>query len=263
MIFYFSGTGNSLYAAKTIAEYNGQELISIAAEINSRKEAFEYTLKENEIIGFVYPIYAWAPPKMVLDFIARLKLNNLRSNYTFTIATCGDNIGNAVNLLNKALKKAGLTLNSGFSIRMPNNYVVLGNVDKKEVEKQKLQEAQKQLEGINGVIEHKQEGVYQVVKGPIPAVFTSVINPAFNKHALTAKRFYATEKCTGCGICERVCNCRNIVIKDKRPQWSDICSQCLACIHYCPTKAVQYGKGTEKKGRYTNPFVSVSEMMIR
>lgn len=30
MIFYFSGTGNSLYAAKLIAQTQGEKLISIA-----------------------------------------------------------------------------------------------------------------------------------------------------------------------------------------------------------------------------------------
>ena len=76
MIFYFSGTGNSLQAAKNIAKHNNEKLISMAAAINSGKDSFEYNLEENEIIGFVYPIYAWAPPKMVLRFIERLKLNN-------------------------------------------------------------------------------------------------------------------------------------------------------------------------------------------
>jgi ferredoxin len=263
MIFYFSGTGNSLYAARTIAEHNGQELISIASAINSGKEVFEYTLKENEVIGFVYPIYAWAPPKMVLDFIEKLKFNNYKNNYTFTVATCGDNVGNAIKLLDKCLKKIGLQLSSGFSIRMPNNYVLMGNVDKKEVEEQKLKEAMKKLSDINSVVEQKLSSVYQVVKGPIPGVLTSLVNPSFNKFALKTKGFYVTEQCTGCGICESVCNCNSIKIKDKKPTWSEKCSQCLACIHYCPTKAIQYGKGTERKGRYTNPYVKISEMKIK
>jgi flavodoxin len=75
-IFYFTGTGNSLQAAKNIAEHNGEKLISIASEMNSKEGTFEYALKDNEVIGFVYPVYSWGPPEMVLDFINKLKLNN-------------------------------------------------------------------------------------------------------------------------------------------------------------------------------------------
>jgi flavodoxin len=67
MIFYFSGTGNSLQVAKSVAEHNKEKLISIAAAINSNGGCYEYNLEDNEMIGFVYPIYAWAPPKIVLQ----------------------------------------------------------------------------------------------------------------------------------------------------------------------------------------------------
>jgi flavodoxin len=58
MIFYFSGTGNSLYAAKSIAQHNGEELVSISAAINSGDEFYKYSLRDNEVIGFVYPIHS-------------------------------------------------------------------------------------------------------------------------------------------------------------------------------------------------------------
>jgi NAD-dependent dihydropyrimidine dehydrogenase PreA subunit len=80
------------------------------------------------------------------------------------------------------------------------------------------------------------------------------------KGASHTEKFYANDKCTGCGICEKVCSLKNIKVAGK-PQWGKTCTQCHACIHYCPAKAVQYGKGTEKKGRYKNPKISLQEMM--
>jgi ferredoxin len=259
MIFYFTGTGNSLQAAKSIAEYNGEELVSIAAVINSKKKCYEYTLKEDERIGFVYPVYAWAPPKIVFQLIEGLKLNNYHNNYTFSVATCGDNIGKTMEVLGVALKRNNMNLNSGFSIAMPNNYIIMGNVDSKEVEEKKLAAAEETLKNINKVVQGRRRGVFEVKKGFLPGVLTSVINPLFNKNAVDTKKFYADDKCTGCGICEKVCNCENIKVEGK-PKWGERCTQCLACIHYCPTRAIQYGKGTEKKGRYTNPNVSVGEI---
>lgn len=78
---------------------------------------------------------------------------------------------------------------------------------------------------------------------------------------MNTKKFYANDKCTGCGICESVCNCNTIKV-DKKPSWGKECTQCLACMHFCPVKAIQYGKGTEKKGRYKNPKVSIAEMIV-
>lgn len=258
MIFYFTGTGNSLQAAKSIAEHNHVKLVSVASEINSNKNCYEYHLEDNEAIGFVYPIYAWAPPKMVLQFIERLKLTNYKNNYVFSVATCGENIGNTMKVLDADLKKKNLKLDSGFSIKMPNNYVIIGNVDSKEAEAQKLADAEKSLGRINKVIEVRKTGLFEVEKGFAPIVLTSVINPLFNKNAVDTKKFYANESCTSCGICEKVCNCKNIHVSEK-PVWGANCTQCLGCLHLCPVKAIQYGKGTEKKGRYKNPNISINE----
>jgi len=257
MIFYFSGTGNSLQAAKSISDYSGEALISIAERINSGEKIFEYNLKENETIGFVFPVYAWGPPGMVLDFIEKLKLNDYNNNYVFSVATCGANIGNTMKFLDKRLSDKGLKLCSAFSVVMPNNYIIIGDVDTKEVEKEKPEKAEKEIQEIIRVIDRREAGVFKLTKGFLPIITTGVINSLFNKYALSTGQFYADDKCTGCGICERVCNTKTIKV-DSKPQWGDKCTQCLACINYCPVRAIQYGKGTKNKGRYKNPKVSIS-----
>ena len=71
MIFYFSGTGNSAWVARQIAKAQQEELLAIAEEINKNKE---YALKDGEKVGFVFPVYAWGPPGIVLRFIRQLKM---------------------------------------------------------------------------------------------------------------------------------------------------------------------------------------------
>lgn len=254
MIFYFTGTGNSLQAAKNIAWHNNEELISIAKEMNSLDGKFEYSLREGEIVGFIFPVYAWAPPEMVLNFIKKLKFNNYNNNYIFSVATCGENVGNTMKLLNNLLKKNNMELKSGFSLKMPNNYIIMGNIDSKKVQAEKLSAAEEVLKTINRVIKEKKEGVFIVNKGLFPRILTSVINPLFNKNALDTKKFTVSDKCTGCGLCQKVCNSNTIRVSTK-PQWMKKCTQCLACIHICPVKAIQYGKTTEQKGRYINPNI--------
>ncbi len=213
MIFYFSGTGNSLQVAKSIGEYNEEKLISIAREMNSMKSEFRYTLKQGETIGFVYPVYAWAPPKMVLKFIEKLSFDNYKDNYVFSVATCGENIGNTMKILGNALRKNNLNLNSGFSIVMPNNYIIMGDVDSKDIEEKKLFIAEEALEDINLIIKERKKDVFQVVKGFMPWVLSGIINPLFNKSTNDTKKFYADDRCIGCGICESVCNSNTIKVE--------------------------------------------------
>jgi ferredoxin len=259
MIFYFSGTGNSLYAAKNLAHRIGEELVSISAAENNGDKFIEYNLSDNEIIGFVHPVYAWGPPKIVLEFIEKLKLNNYRKNYVFSVVTCGGSIGNTMKVIEDCLKKKSIVLSSGFSVKMPNNYIIMGDVDSKEVEQKKLAEAEETLEQIVHAVERKIKGEFRVKKGPLPWLLTGVINPMFVKNAIDTAKFHVDDTCIGCGTCEKVCNCNNVKVNE-RPQWGPHCIQCLACIHFCPSKAIQYGKETEKKGRYTNPRISIDEI---
>lgn len=259
MIFYFSGTGNSLSAAKQISEnLHDDKMVSIAEYTKStinKPKPYTFNVEKDERIGFVFPIYAWGPPKPVLDFIENLVLVNNNGNYIYAVTTCGKNIGNTMKLLKKCLSKIGCELNSGFSVVMPNNYILAGDVDKKESQVEILKKAEESLRDISTKIANREKDVYIVEKGTMPFLLTGLIHPAFMSAPYRAKPFYATDDCNRCGICVKVCNCGNIELKEK-PVWGDNCTQCLACIHYCPTKAIQYGKATLKKGRYTNPNVN-------
>ena len=256
MIFYFTGTGNSGYVASEIAKANDDRIISISNLINEKGE-FEFTLNDDEIIGFIFPIYAWAPPKMVIDFIRKVKFNNYKNNYIFSVATCGANIGNAINIIEKEFNKKGMKLESGFSLVMPNNYMIFGDVDSKEVERKKLEEAQNEINKINTIIKERQKNIFELEKGFAPSILSNLINPLFNKFGIDIANFYSTEDCISCGLCERVCNSNTITLVGGKPNWNGQCCQCLACINYCPKKAIQYGKGSINKGRYINPYFEI------
>ena len=256
MIFYFTGTGNSLYAAKTVAEAQGDRVISIAQEMDKKQEAYHYELGENETLGFAFPVYAWAPPKIVLDFIKKLDITGV--TYVFSLCTCGDEEGNTSSILRKRLKKRGISLDSAFTLKMPNNYIVGFDVDAREVEKEKLDVAELLLKDINRVIGERQKNVNLTIPGKLPALKSTVVNPLFNRFATNTSKFYADDNCTSCGLCEKICPIHTITVTD-RPAWGKSCTQCLACINRCPVQAIQYGKGTAKKGRYQHPILETSE----
>lgn len=252
MIFYFSGTGNSLDVAKQMAEHCDDSIISIAEEMKKGKVIYEYSLDEGEAVGFVYPVYAWGPPLMVTDFIDKLIIPNAKKHYFYSIATCGENIGNTMDVLKKGLIKNNLHLDSGFSVVMPNTYILMWDVDSEEEMERRLENARKQVRSISKIIQNREPRVFQVKKGPVPFIFTGIINPLFNKYAMDTTKFYAQDTCTSCGLCEEICPVENIKV-DGKPVWGSDCTQCLACIHRCPERAIQYGKKTKARGRYINP----------
>jgi len=249
MIFYFSGTGNSLFAAKTIAEAQEDVLKSIPEELDAG--ALSYEFKEGELLGFVYPVHAWGPPSIVLDFIRRMKLTG-KKPYVFSLCTCGNEEGHATKILEKALAGKGLSLDSAFTLQMPNNYIVMFDLDQEDWARQKLEEAPSRLSEINEVLKNRRSGVMGLFPGQKPALKSSVVNPLFVRFARKTKKFYATEACTGCGLCAEVCPIHTITVRDK-PVWGKDCLHCMACIHRCPEQAIQYGEATLKRGRYHLP----------
>lgn len=154
----------------------------------------------------------------------------------------------------KALAARGWRCNAGFSVIMPNNYVLFPgfDVDSKELEKKKLAEAVPALEKVSRLITGR-ETVFACKEGSLPFIKTRIINPLFVRYQMSPKPFHATSECIGCKRCEKSCPVGNITMKERRPVWGKNCTACLACYHVCPQHAVQYGKKTKGKGHYFNP----------
>lgn len=72
MIYYFSGTGNSKWVAENIAKNTGDKVVNIAEYIN--KKDFSITVTSGEVLGIVFPIYAWSVPTFIIDFIKNINI---------------------------------------------------------------------------------------------------------------------------------------------------------------------------------------------
>ena len=67
MIFYFSGTGNSLYVAQKLQETEGGELINITDALN--KKQYNYKPEDGEKVGIIFPVYFNGLPTIVEQFM--------------------------------------------------------------------------------------------------------------------------------------------------------------------------------------------------
>lgn len=246
MIFYFSGVGNSAWVAQSLAQRLNDTTFAI-----TKYNDEEYIIKPGESVGFVFPVYSWAPPKVVIDFINRLKINT--PNYLYFVCTCGDDTGKTADVFAHTIEQRGWHCHAGYSIAMPNTYVSLPGfgIDSDEIEKQKIEKAKIRIEQIISDIKaQKRMTKYDCHEGSIPRLKTYVINPLFTKYQLTTKPFYTTDACISCHQCEQKCPLHNITLVNGKPQWGNNCTQCEACFHICPTNAIQYGKYTKGKQQY-------------
>lgn len=250
MIFYYSGCGNSRFVAQHIAQALEERLVFIPEA--ERAGQFTYTLAENERVGFVYPIYSWRPPKLVSDFVKKLRFEGTPS-YVYTAVTAGDNAGMAEALFRTQLQEIGLNLNAAFLFVMPNTYInMVGmTVDSERVAQRKIAKTKKLLpEAIENIKVRK--SVSTMIKGMFPRIKTYSIGKSFYKW-VSDKPFFATDDCIGCGKCVQVCPLQNIALEEGKPRWNGHCTNCDACYHYCPKHAIQFGTKSKGKGQYHFP----------
>lgn len=252
MIFYFSATGNTLWAAKQLADFLNDTLVNMAnADTN-----IEYELKDNERIGFCFPVHGWRPPLLVRHFIKRLRIRNYNNNYCWALCTAGDDIGLTMEYLSKDLSSLGICLDSIFSLIMPESYVGLPfmDVDKPQKELEKKEKAKNMLAEQIKSIEKRERGIVDTYKGRWPRTNSYLLGTLFIKCLITDKPFRVEEeKCTKCGICASVCPVNDIKGgKGMMPGWkhNNTCLTCFNCYHHCPTHAIEYGKRTKNKGQY-------------
>jgi ferredoxin len=199
-------------------------------------------------------------PNFLKKFLKQINVS--KANYVFVITNFAGSGGNTLGSVRKILQKKKLITNAFGEITMPNNYVVMGNASTDSVARSILQTANQKIDQLREKISAK-ESLPFPKKNIFDKFFTSLIHPLF---ALTVqhtdKKFFSTDKCIGCGICEKVCPVNNITLNsDKKPLWLHKCEQCHACFHWCPSKAIEFNKKTYGKNRYTHPDISLKEML--
>lgn len=274
VIYYFSGTGNSLFVAKELQKrISDSSLIPIISLLDER-----VIHTKGKTIALVFPVHAITIPIAVKKFLMKADFES--SEYLFAIVTREGTIFKGFQKIDRILNKKNKQLDAGFILNMYNNdtrhenYKVPSESDISALESVVL----KKLDFIQNIIKYRMASREKDSEYTIDFGHNPFVNKILEKIVLTGMTvseyiggvnyFYSDSNCIGCGICEKVCLSKKISMIDKKPIWNKkvLCYMCFACLNYCPKRSVQISdipgvkSYTKINGRYTHPYAAINDI---
>lgn len=242
-IFCFTSTGNSLYAARRIAD-------EIGAKVLPMRE--KYSQCDDDVIGFVFPDFFWGLPRIVTRFVRNLKIAN-KNAYVFAVVACGGPGFGVLGTLKALLAQNGTDLRYGVMLTSTSNYLPEFTANTSAELRKKVDA---RLAKIIADIKGKQS------RGVFPATPLNAIVQKMFPGKTSDEHFTVAPSCTSCGTCQKVCPVKNIRLEDGTPIFQHNCEHCLACLHHCPACAIDWkGAKTRGKPRYRNAAVSLGDLI--
>ncbi|MCD8300006.1 MAG: EFR1 family ferrodoxin, partial [Clostridiales bacterium] len=216
MIFYFSATGNCQYVTNRIAAELDEQVISINDCL--RSDTYEFPLKEDEMVGFVTPVYLTSMPEAILTFIDRLSLDETAGHYVWHVVTYGRDAGNVSKQLAIVLGGKGIQLLAAFQVRMLTAYTPLFDVSDSEKVAVSLAAAEPEIDKVIEQIRDRQKTPEAVTVTKKDEKRIRMMRAGYNKIRKT-KSFSVGEECIGCGKCADFCPDQIITIQAGKPVW--------------------------------------------
>lgn len=254
IIYYFTGTGNSLEIARQLTEkLPGAELRSFAAAY-----AQGGLDTDAKTVGFVFPVYFLGVPVALRALLEKTRWNP--EQYIFAVANYGSMPGAALYQMETLIQQGGGRLASGHLIQMPDNYLPMFNSPTEALQTRDFKAMEQKIIPIASRIGEQKCGI-EKSRFRVDQYLAGVTYPTVRKFKAMDHNYWTTGSCNGCGICSQSCPFQNLRMKDQRPEWQHHCEMCMRCIQICPQRAIQYKQGTLKKGRYLHPKVTIQDLL--
>ena len=244
MIFCFSGTGNSRYIAWRLAEALPDEV----TDLNEKIKAGDHSpIQTGNDVIVVTPTYAWRIPRIVSEWLSGTELTGAAR--IWFMMDCGSEIGNAAKYNRRLAEQKHLCYMGTARIVMPENYIAMFDAPRVDEAEKIVEKAEPDI--VDATARVRAGKVFDAPRNNLYDRFMSgPVNPIFYRFFVKADAFQVSDACTGCGQCVRNCPMNNISLRDRKPVWGRECTHCMACICYCPAKAIEYGKKSIGNPRY-------------
>ena len=232
---YFSGTGNSKYAAELFCREYAGEVSTYSIEDHDAIPA----ILSAEMIVFAYPVQFSSVPKIVRDYVVENK-GLWKNKKVFVIATMGLFSGDGSGMLGRLLKSCGAEVTGGLHLKMP-DCIADEKALKRPPEKNKelvRQAGEKVKEAVKCMKEGHpaKEGLGPFYR--LAGLFGQRLYFGHKTKEYSSKLKIDKEKCIGCGKCEGLCPMKNITVSERKAVPGQRCTMCYRCINKCPKQAI-------------------------
>ena len=236
VIYYFSGTGNSLFIAKKLSENIADTVLLniFAADYNTNYDS----------IGFVFPVHCMSYPKAIKDFVNKIDISKVK--YIYAVCTSGGDSGNLIYNFNRFLMKKQKMLNYGYEIKLADNSLLIET--KPILIKKRFLEARELIETISKDVSNGINNADTFKYSFNKFIVENILKMALSLVYQIDDKQSDIEKCNMCGKCTAMCPSKNISISNDKIVFGENCVNCFSCINNCSKGAIYFGK--VKPGKY-------------
>lgn len=243
--FFMTGTGNSYKVANWFLRSVG----NIKTELHQIKEKQAgFSFGKDNLLIFSYPTHGFTAPWLIIKHVFRLPKGN--GTHAVVLPTrAGTRVlgvslpgmeGTAGYLIALLLLLRGYKIKGVAAIDMPSNWTAVH---------WGLSAENIQVISANGEAKVKKLAAsimsgHSVYSGFIPLALGILLARISFMYLIIAqlvlaKLFFASDTCTGCSLCQKICPKQSIKMIGGKPYWTYSCDSCMACMNYCPQAAIQ------------------------
>lgn len=259
-ITFFSGTGNTRHACRTLAagfEREGWQVrlreIAPPAPVEADSGSGD---SPPDLAVFAFPVFSFSMPHLVRRFVRRLP--RVAGVPAAVVAVYGDNFsgppsarrrlpgfeGGALDDAAWLLSRRGYVVRSARGVGFPHSFTQFSSPPGEEECEVILADSEAAVAAIAADLA---AGRCELrTRGPVTHAWSRIAGVMFSSIGRRAlgKMYAADERCTSCGWCERACPARTIVLRGwngfrRLPRWGWRCEACQRCINGCPEDAIQ------------------------